>query len=88
MPSEITDIWEQGAAWLKEAGAEVVDISLPHTKYALATYYILAPAEASSNLARYDGVRYGHRTSEYDDLIDMYEKPAPKASVKKLNAAS
>lgn len=74
MPEEITSIWQQGAQWLKEAGAEVIDVSLPHTHYALATYYILAPAEASSNLARYDGVRYGHRTSEYDDLIDMYEK--------------
>lgn len=74
MPADITNIWQQGAQWLKDAGAEVIDISLPHTHYALATYYILAPAEASSNLARYDGVRYGHRTSEYDDLIDMYEK--------------
>lgn len=74
MPAEITAIWEQGAQWLKEAGAEVIEVSLPHTHYALATYYILAPAEASSNLARYDGVRYGYRTSEYSDLIDMYEK--------------
>ncbi len=74
MPEEITKVWEQGAAWLKDAGAQVIDISLPHTKYALATYYILAPAEASSNLARYDGVRYGHRADDYGDLIDMYEK--------------
>lgn len=74
MPADITKIWEQGAQWLKEAGAEIIDVSLPHTHYALATYYILAPAEASSNLARYDGVRYGYRTGEYNDLIDMYEK--------------
>ena len=59
MPSEIETLWEQGKAWLKSAGAELVDISLPHTKYALPAYYIVAPAEASSNLARYDGVRYG-----------------------------
>ena len=69
---EITALWEQGKAWLKDAGAELVDISLPHTKYALPTYYIIAPAEASSNLARYDGVRYGLREAG-DDLTDMYE---------------
>jgi aspartyl-tRNA(Asn)/glutamyl-tRNA(Gln) amidotransferase subunit A len=75
MPAEIEKIWQKGAAWLKEAGAEIVDISLPHTHYALATYYIIAPAECSSNLARYDGVRYGLRISEEgDDLADMYEK--------------
>lgn len=74
MPEDIKKLWEQGAAWLKDAGAEVIDVSLPHTHYALATYYVLAPAEASSNLARYDGVRYGHRADEYGDLIDMYEK--------------
>lgn len=73
MPEEITALWEQGKAWLKEAGAEIVPISLPHTKYALPAYYIVAPAEASSNLARYDGVRYGLRV-EGDDIIDMYEK--------------
>jgi len=67
------DLWEQGKAWLKEAGAEVVEVSLPHTKYALPTYYIVAPAEASSNLARYDGVRYGLRV-EGEDLADMYRK--------------
>ncbi|MGF7154700.1 Asp-tRNA(Asn)/Glu-tRNA(Gln) amidotransferase subunit GatA [Novosphingobium gossypii] len=61
MPAEIDAIWEQGIAWLKDAGAEVVEVSLPHTQYALAAYYIIAPAEASSNLARYDGVRYGLR---------------------------
>ena len=60
-PQEIDDLWEQGAEWLRDAGAEVVEISLPHTKYALPAYYIIAPAEASSNLARYDGVRYGER---------------------------
>ncbi|MEC8210995.1 MAG: amidase family protein, partial [Pseudomonadota bacterium] len=59
--------------WLKDAGAEIVDVSLPHTKYALPAYYIIAPAEASSNLARYDGVRYGKRL-EGENLIDMYEK--------------
>lgn len=75
MPAEIEKIWQQGAAWLKDAGAEIVDISLPHTHFALATYYIIAPAECSSNLARYDGVRFGLRVSEPgDDLTDMYEK--------------
>ena len=72
MPAEIAAIWDQGIAWLKEAGAEPVEISLPHTKYALATYYIVAPAEASSNLARYDGLRYGLRV-EGANLKDMYE---------------
>ncbi|MEQ9135001.1 MAG: Asp-tRNA(Asn)/Glu-tRNA(Gln) amidotransferase subunit GatA [Thalassobaculum sp.] len=71
MPSEIEAIWAQGIAWLRDAGAEIVDISLPHTRYALATYYILAPAEASSNLARYDGVRYGLRV-DGDSLAEMY----------------
>lgn len=64
--------WQQGIQWLKDAGAEIVDISLPHTKYSLATYYILAPAECSSNLARYDGMRYGNRV-EGKDLTDTYE---------------
>lgn len=74
MPPEIDALWEQGKAWLKEAGAQIVDVSLPHTKYALPTYYIVAPAEASSNLARYDGVKYGLRVSEEGgSLIDMYE---------------
>ncbi len=74
MPEEIEKLWEQGIAWLKEAGAEIIDISLPHTKYALPTYYIIAPAEASSNLARYDGVRYGHRSEHSETLDDMYKK--------------
>jgi aspartyl-tRNA(Asn)/glutamyl-tRNA(Gln) amidotransferase subunit A len=73
MPDEIEALWRQGGDWLKAAGAEVVEVSLPHTKYALATYYIVAPAEASSNLARYDGVRYGLRVGGRD-IIDMYEE--------------
>jgi aspartyl-tRNA(Asn)/glutamyl-tRNA(Gln) amidotransferase subunit A len=72
MDPEIVALWEQGKQWLKEAGAEIVDINLPHTHYALATYYIVAPAEASSNLARYDGVRYGLRVPG-KDLTEMYE---------------
>ena len=73
LSTEIGALWDKGAEWLKEQGAEIVEISLPHTKYALPAYYIVAPAEASSNLARYDGVRYGLRVSG-DDLIDTYEK--------------
>jgi aspartyl-tRNA(Asn)/glutamyl-tRNA(Gln) amidotransferase subunit A len=73
MPEEIEKLWQQGIAWLKDAGASIVDISLPHTKYALPAYYIVAPAEASSNLARYDGVRYGLRVPG-KDIVDMYEK--------------
>jgi aspartyl-tRNA(Asn)/glutamyl-tRNA(Gln) amidotransferase subunit A len=73
MPAEIEMLWEQGIAWLKDAGAEVVEVSLPHTKYALPAYYIIAPAEASSNLARYDGVRYGLRDlPDGAGLQDMY----------------
>ena len=72
MPEEIEALWQKGIAWLKDAGAEVIDISLPHTKYALPAYYIVAPAEASSNLARYDGVRYGLRVPG-DDIVSMYE---------------
>ena len=72
VPEEINALWDQGIAWLKDAGAEVVEISLPHTKYALPTYYIIAPAEASSNLARYDGVRYGMREMGVKSLDDMY----------------
>jgi aspartyl-tRNA(Asn)/glutamyl-tRNA(Gln) amidotransferase subunit A len=73
MSDEIEKLWTQGIDWLKNAGAEIVDVSLPHTKYALPAYYIVAPAEASSNLARYDGVRYGLRV-QGDDITDMYEK--------------
>jgi aspartyl-tRNA(Asn)/glutamyl-tRNA(Gln) amidotransferase subunit A len=72
MPDEIEKLWKQGAEWLKAAGASIVDISLPHTKYALPAYYIVAPAEASSNLARYDGVRYGLRKPGRD-IIELYE---------------
>ncbi len=72
---EIEALWQQGLDWLKQQGAEIVPISLPHTKYALPTYYVVAPAEASSNLARYDGVRYGLRVTERDsDLRDLYER--------------
>jgi aspartyl-tRNA(Asn)/glutamyl-tRNA(Gln) amidotransferase subunit A len=73
LPAEIEALWQQGIAWLREAGAEIVDVSLPHTKYGLATYYIVAPAEASSNLARYDGVRFGLREAG-EDLTDLYER--------------
>src|SRR3954466_2267526 len=73
MAAEIDKLWEQGAQWLKAAGAEIVEVSLPHTKYALAAYYIVAPAEASFNLARYDGVRYGLR-AQARDIADMYER--------------
>ncbi|MEI7713844.1 MAG: Asp-tRNA(Asn)/Glu-tRNA(Gln) amidotransferase subunit GatA [Rhodospirillales bacterium] len=71
MPAEIEALWQQGINWLRAAGAEIVDVSLPHTKYGLATYYIVAPAEASSNLARYDGVRFGLR-KDGAELSDMY----------------
>ncbi len=73
MPAEIENLWTQGVAWLQEQGAVIRDISLPHTKYALPAYYIIAPAEASSNLARYDGMRYGLRV-EGKDLTQTYEK--------------
>ena len=72
MPPEIEKLWEQGIAWLKEAGCEIVEVSLPHTKYALPAYYIVAPAEASSNLARYDGMRYGLREAGAN-LTETYE---------------
>ncbi|WP_225207827.1 Asp-tRNA(Asn)/Glu-tRNA(Gln) amidotransferase subunit GatA [Novosphingobium huizhouense] len=73
MDADVARVWDEGIAWLKDAGAEVIDISLPHTKYALPTYYIIAPAEASSNLARYDGVRYGLRDlPQGAGLQDMY----------------
>lgn len=76
MPEEIETLWTNGTAMLRDAGAEIVDISLPHTKYALPAYYVIAPAEASSNLARYDGVRYGHRAKldHGDGITEMYEK--------------
>ena len=76
MPDEIEQLWADGTAMLKDAGAKIVDISLPHTKYALPAYYVIAPAEASSNLARYDGVRYGHRATldAGDGITEMYEK--------------
>ena len=73
MPEEIETLWQQGVDWLKAAGCEIVDVSLPHTKYALPTYYIINPAEASSNLARYDGMRYGLRV-DGKDLTETYEK--------------
>ena len=76
MPAEIDALWQKGAEMLRDAGAEIVDISLPHTKYALPAYYVIAPAEASSNLARYDGVRYGRRAKlgQGDGIVEMYEK--------------
>ena len=76
MPAEIEALWQNGIAMMRDAGAEVRDISLPHTKYALPAYYVIAPAEASSNLARYDGVRYGHRAklTAGDGITKMYEK--------------
>ncbi len=76
MPAEIEKLWSDGAEMLKSAGAEIVDISLPHTQYALPAYYVIAPAEASSNLARYDGVRFGHRAqlAQGDGITEMYEK--------------
>ena len=74
MPAEIDALWAQGVAWLKDAGCEVVEVSLPHTRYALPAYYIVAPAEASSNLARYDGMRYGLRASDARSLTDVYEQ--------------
>ncbi len=76
MPDEIETLWSEGTAMLRDAGATIVDISLPHTKYALPAYYVIAPAEASSNLARYDGVRYGHRAklAQGDGITEMYEK--------------
>ncbi|MBK4215104.1 Asp-tRNA(Asn)/Glu-tRNA(Gln) amidotransferase subunit GatA [Paracoccus caeni] len=76
LPEEIAALWQKGADMLRDAGAEIVDISLPHTKYALPAYYVIAPAEASSNLARYDGVRYGRRAKlgQGDGIVEMYEK--------------
>ncbi|MCV6591773.1 MAG: Asp-tRNA(Asn)/Glu-tRNA(Gln) amidotransferase subunit GatA [Silicimonas sp.] len=76
MPEDIENLWAEGRAMLQDAGAELRDITLPHTKYALPAYYVVAPAEASSNLARYDGVRYGHRAklAQGDGITEMYEK--------------
>ena len=73
MPAEIEALWEQGVAWLRDAGCEVVEVSLPHTRYALPAYYIIAPAEASSNLARYDGMRYGLRV-DAANLTGVYDE--------------
>ena len=73
IPKEIEDVWAQGVEWMRDAGAEIVEVSLPHTKYALPVYYVVAPAEASSNLARYDGMRYGLRV-EGENLNDTYER--------------
>jgi aspartyl-tRNA(Asn)/glutamyl-tRNA(Gln) amidotransferase subunit A len=74
LDADIEALWKESITWFKENGAEIVDISLPHSKYALPAYYILAPAEASSNLARYDGVRFGHRCEDPQDLTDLYER--------------
>ena len=79
MPKEIDDLWNKGKNILKDLGAQLIDISLPHTKYALPTYYIVAPAEASSNLARYDGVKYGYRSDKGKDLTEMYEHTRSEA---------
>ena len=78
MPEEIEKLWQQGIAWVKAAGATIVDVSLPHTKYALPAYYIVAPAEASSNLARYDGIRYGARQAGDGSLTSTYETTRAK----------
>ena len=77
MPGEIEALWTRGLDWLRDEGAEIVDVSLPHTKYGLATYYIVAPAEASSNLSRYDGVRFGRRDPGAD-LRELYEETRAK----------
>ena len=72
LSSDVQNIWDTGIKWIQDAGAEIVEITLPHTKYALPTYYIVAPAEASANLARYDGVKYGYRAKNTKDLENMY----------------
>ncbi len=87
MPAEIERLWQQGADWLREAGAKVVEVSLPHTQYALPAYYIVAPAEASSNLARYDGVRYGLRVPARTSP-GCTRRPAPPASAARSSAGS
>ena len=86
-PPEIEALWEQGLQWLRDQGAETVEISLPHTKYALPTYYIVAPAEASSNLARYDGVRFGLRVTDGGDLKDLYERTRAEGFGAEVQAA-
>ncbi|HTT83776.1 MAG TPA: Asp-tRNA(Asn)/Glu-tRNA(Gln) amidotransferase subunit GatA [Rhizomicrobium sp.] len=73
-PHEIDALWSKGVEWMREQGADIVEVSLPYTKYALSVYYIVAPAEASSNLARYDGVRYGLRATDVHDVVELYEK--------------
>ena len=86
MSAEIEKLWANGVAWLRDAGAEIIDISLPHTRTALPAYYILAPAEASSNLARYDGVRYGLRVAG-KDITDLYERTRRAGLVRKSGGA-
>jgi aspartyl-tRNA(Asn)/glutamyl-tRNA(Gln) amidotransferase subunit A len=89
LDADVAKSWDDGIAWLKDAGAEIVDISLPHTKYALPTYYIIAPAEASSNLARYDGVRYGLRDCPKAPTCKRCTPPpAPPVSATRSSAAS
>ena len=88
VPAEIDAVWEQGIERLRDAGAEIVEVSLPHTKYALPTYYIIAPAEASSNLARYDGVRYGNARGRRGASATCTPRPAARASARRSNAAS
>ena len=88
MPPEIDALWEQGIAWLKDAGCEIVEVSLPHTKYALPAYYIVAPAEASSNLARYDGMRYGLRVEGGEPHRHLREHPRARASAPRCGAGS
>ena len=86
MPAEIEALWADGVAWLKDAGCEIVEVSLPHTQYALPAYYIIAPAEASSNLARYDGMRYGLRV-EGPTLTDVYEETRAAGFGEEVQAA-
>jgi len=74
LANDVQNVWDLGVKWMEEAGAEIIEVSLPHTKYALPTYYIVAPAEASANLARYDGVKYGFRAENIKDLEDMYSQ--------------
>ncbi len=88
MPDEIEQLWAKGREWLQAAGAELVEVSLPHTKYALPAYYIVAPAEASSNLARYDGVRYGLRNAGGATSSRCTRTRAPKVSARRSAAAS